>query len=224
MGELYEKEVVFCKVPRKSLTTKSSITLEPLGRFRCLLALNSKRTTVYSIPNFQPRPSKNQNETFFNFQAYGNIPSPPAVPSTTGFQNQGSGVRSESVAGDRRRKVPGFNEVEIGPGGTGRLGAILVSSGLGGPCHAVPWRWPCQCHASAMPRRAMPGRASASAMASAMAMAMPCQTVAASLQALAAAQMRISDVRACPCAARSVWHVGVDRAWLWWRFAALHGP
>jgi hypothetical protein len=33
--ELLEKEVVFCKVPRKSLTTKSSITLEPLGRFRC---------------------------------------------------------------------------------------------------------------------------------------------------------------------------------------------
>jgi hypothetical protein len=103
-----------------------------LADFVALLALNSKPTTVYSIPNFQPRPSKNQNETFFNFQAYGNIPSPPAVPSTTGFQNQGSGVRSESVAGDRRRKVPGFNEVEIGPGGTGRLGAILVSSGLGG--------------------------------------------------------------------------------------------
>jgi hypothetical protein len=35
MGELSEKDVVFCKVPRKSGTTKSSITLEPLGRLRC---------------------------------------------------------------------------------------------------------------------------------------------------------------------------------------------
>ena len=71
MGELLEKEVVFCKVPRKSLTTKSSITLEPLADFVALLVLISTPTTVYSIPNFQARPSRIQNETFFNFQAYG---------------------------------------------------------------------------------------------------------------------------------------------------------
>jgi hypothetical protein len=39
------------------------------------LALNSKPTTFYSIPIFQPRPSRIQNETFFfNFQAYGSGP------------------------------------------------------------------------------------------------------------------------------------------------------
>ena len=76
MGELSEKEVVFCKVTRKSLTTKSSITLEPLVRFVALLALNSKPTTVYSIPNFQARPSRIQNETFFNSQARPETPIP----------------------------------------------------------------------------------------------------------------------------------------------------
>ena len=39
MGELLEKEVVFCKVPRKSGTTKSLITLEPIGRFCCPFGL-----------------------------------------------------------------------------------------------------------------------------------------------------------------------------------------